>query len=362
MFANLLLADEINRAPAKVQSALLEVMQERQVTIGGETFKVPEPFLVMATQNPIETDGTYPLPGGAGGPLHDEGARRLPQRGGGVRHRPADDRATCRGEPGGEHGADPRAPAQPARRVFVDPLLMQHAVRLAAATRNPERYGIAGHRPVHRLRRQPPRLHQPHHRRPRPGVRPRAARYVIPQDVTDLAHDVMRHRIIPSYEALSDGVTTDAILAEGDGGDSRPRAAPAGHAAASVSDPERILQRLDWTVIRRLDGLLQGNYRTLFRGFGLELAELREYQLTDDVRAIDWNVTARMQTPYVRQFVEDREVTAWFLLDLSPSVDFGTAATEKRPAGGFRRRVSPACSPGTATGSARSSSTGTRSA
>ncbi len=97
-----------------------------------------------------------------------------------------------------------------------------------------------------------------------------------------------------------------------------------------MQNPERILQRLDWTVVRRLDGLLQGDYRTLFHGFGLDLAELREYQLTDDVRYIDWNVTARMQTPYVRQYTEDREVTAWFLLDLSPSVDFGTVQTLKR--------------------------------
>ncbi len=97
-----------------------------------------------------------------------------------------------------------------------------------------------------------------------------------------------------------------------------------------MNSPEGILQRLDWTVIRRLDGLLQGDYRTLFHGFGLDLAELREYQYTDDVRYIDWNVTARMQTPYVRQYTEDREVTAWFLLDLSPSVDFGTVHTLKR--------------------------------
>ena len=97
-----------------------------------------------------------------------------------------------------------------------------------------------------------------------------------------------------------------------------------------ASDPGAVLQRLDWTVFRRLDGLLQGDYRTLFRGFGVELAELREYQLTDDVRSIDWNVTARMQTPYVRQFVEDRELTAWFLLDLSPSVDFGSPTMQKR--------------------------------
>lgn len=96
------------------------------------------------------------------------------------------------------------------------------------------------------------------------------------------------------------------------------------------SAPERVLQRLDWTVIRRLDGLLQGNYRTLFRGFGLELAELREYQIGDDVRSIDWYVTARLQSPYVRLHVEDREVNAWFMLDVSPSVDFGTARMRKR--------------------------------
>jgi uncharacterized protein (DUF58 family) len=98
----------------------------------------------------------------------------------------------------------------------------------------------------------------------------------------------------------------------------------------TASTPERILQRLDWQVIRRLDGLLQGDYRTLFYGYGVDFADLREYQPEDDIRYIDWNVTARMNTPYVRQYVEDREITAWFLLDLSPSVDFGTAQSLKR--------------------------------
>ena len=89
-------------------------------------------------------------------------------------------------------------------------------------------------------------------------------------------------------------------------------------------NPEAILRRLEWTVIRRLDGLLHGDYRTLFRGFGLDLADIREYQYGDDVRHIDWNVTARLQEPYVREYLEDREVTAWFLLDLSRSIDFGS--------------------------------------
>ena len=91
-----------------------------------------------------------------------------------------------------------------------------------------------------------------------------------------------------------------------------------------------VLRRLEWTVIRRLDGLLHGDYRTLFRGYGLDLADLREYQYHDDVRHIDWNVTARLQTPYVREFNEEREVAAWFLLDLSPSVDFGSEKVKKR--------------------------------
>jgi uncharacterized protein (DUF58 family) len=92
---------------------------------------------------------------------------------------------------------------------------------------------------------------------------------------------------------------------------------------------DHLLRRLEWTVIRRLDGLLQGDYRTLFRGGGVDLADLREYQHHDDVRHIDWNVTARLQTPYVRQFLEDRDLTAWFLLDLSGSVDFGSADVTK---------------------------------
>jgi uncharacterized protein (DUF58 family) len=98
--------------------------------------------------------------------------------------------------------------------------------------------------------------------------------------------------------------------------------------ATQAATPERILLRLDWNVIRKLDGLLQGDYRTLFYGFGVDFADLREYQAEDDIRYIDWNVTARMDTPYVRQYHEDREVTAWFLLDLSPSVDFGTTQTQ----------------------------------
>ncbi len=105
---------------------------------------------------------------------------------------------------------------------------------------------------------------------------------------------------------------------------------PAANEPVARPDSELLLRRLEFTVLRRLDGLLQGDYRTLFRGFGLDLADLREYQLHDDVRYIDWNVTARLQTPHVREFQEDREVAAWFVLDLSGSVDFGSRKVRKR--------------------------------
>jgi uncharacterized protein (DUF58 family) len=101
-------------------------------------------------------------------------------------------------------------------------------------------------------------------------------------------------------------------------------------APSDQATPERILQRIDWQVIRRLDGLLQGDYRSLFYGYGVDFADLREYQPGDDIRYIDWNVTARLNAPHVRQYVEDREITAWFLLDLSPSVNFGSQQIQKR--------------------------------
>jgi MoxR-like ATPase len=210
VFTNLLLADEINRAPAKVQSALLEVMQERQVTIGGETFKVAEPFLVMATQNPIETDGTYPLPEAQVDRFMMKVLVDYPsepeefvivQRMTGALAQPAAVVTT-------EQILQLR---QACEGVFVDPLLVQYAVRLAAATRSPDTHGI-------------PDLvkYIVYGASPRASINlviagralafVRGRSYVIPQDIIDVVHDVMRHRIIPSYEALSDGVSTDAII------------------------------------------------------------------------------------------------------------------------------------------------------
>jgi uncharacterized protein (DUF58 family) len=105
---------------------------------------------------------------------------------------------------------------------------------------------------------------------------------------------------------------------------------PASKPSSSGASADQLLRRLEWTVLRRLDGLLQGDYRTLLRGTGMDLADLREYQHHDDVRHIDWNVTARLEQPHVRVFTEDREMSAWFLLDLSPSMDFGSSEQRKR--------------------------------
>ena len=107
-------------------------------------------------------------------------------------------------------------------------------------------------------------------------------------------------------------------------------ASPTAEAPRAAGTAEAVLRRLEWTVLKRLDGALHGDYRTLFRGAGLDLADLREYQYNDDVRRIDWNVTARLQVPYVREYHEDRELAAWFLVDMSASVDFGSGGTSKQ--------------------------------
>jgi MoxR-like ATPase len=210
VFANLLLADEINRAPAKVQSALLEVMQERQVTIGGETYRVPEPFLVMATQNPIETDGTYPLPEAqvdrfmmkvlVGYPEETEEFVVVERMTG----EPAEVSAVAGvGELLGLRRAS--------EKVFVDPNLIAHAVRLSAATRDPQRYGVP-EIAKYVLYGASPRASINMILAARALAFIRGRSYVLPRDLTDVAPDVMRHRIVTSYEALSENVTADMII------------------------------------------------------------------------------------------------------------------------------------------------------
>jgi MoxR-like ATPase len=210
VFTNLLLADEINRAPAKVQSALLEVMQERQVTIGGQTFPVPEPFLVMATQNPIETDGTYPLPEAQVDRFMMKVLVDYPSE--------AEEYVIVQRVTSSPSHVAPVVSTeqilqlrQSAESIFVDPLLVQHAVRLAAATRDPSRFGVPDLAKLILYGASPrASINMIIAARALAFVRGRG--YVIPQDLTDIVPDVLRHRIIPSYEALSDGMSTDAMI------------------------------------------------------------------------------------------------------------------------------------------------------
>jgi MoxR-like ATPase len=210
VFTNLLLADEINRAPAKVQSALLEVMQERQVTIGRETFAVPDPFLVLATQNPIETEGTYALPEAqvdrfmlkvlVDYPSANEEFVIVERMTGALQ--------AVQKELTTEQLIELQKRVD---QVYVDPALMEYAVRMVTATRSPREVGL-----------QELTRYITYGASPRASINliltgralafVRGRAYALPQDVLDMALDVMRHRMILSYEALSDNVTSDDIL------------------------------------------------------------------------------------------------------------------------------------------------------
>lgn len=212
VFANLLLADEINRAPAKVQSALLEVMQERQVTIAGETHKVPSPFLVMATQNPIETEGTYPLP--------EAQVDRFMMKV--MVDYPSDEEEFVIVErvtgPAVQVNAvattDQLAVLQAqCRQVYVDPSLVQYAVRLVSATRTPEKHGLKD------LARfitfgASPRATIGLVEGARALAMLRGRSYALPEDMSDLVPDVLRHRVVLSYEGLSEGFTSESLIAK----------------------------------------------------------------------------------------------------------------------------------------------------
>ena len=211
VFTNLLLADEINRAPAKVQSALLEVMQEHQVTIAGETYRVDEPFLVMATQNPIETEGTYPLPEAQVDRFMMKVLVGYP--------REEEEFVIVERVTGTPQSVSPVATTAQLRELqrlsragFVDPVLMQYAVKLVSATRDPSRCGLADIARYITFGASPrASINLVEAARALAFLRGRG--YVFPQDMIDIAPDVLRHRLVLSYEALSDGVTADELIA-----------------------------------------------------------------------------------------------------------------------------------------------------
>jgi MoxR-like ATPase len=210
VFTNLLLADEINRAPAKVQSALLEVMQEHQVTIGLETFRVPDPFLVLATQNPIETEGTYALPEAQVDRFMLKVLVGYPST--------TEEYAIVERMTGQLEAVQQVLTTdelirlqQETDRVYVDPSLMDYAVRLASATRTPQLYGMPELQRYITFGASPrASINLILTARALAFVRGRA--YALPQDILDIARDVMRHRLVLSFEALSDGVSPDDLL------------------------------------------------------------------------------------------------------------------------------------------------------
>jgi MoxR-like ATPase len=211
VFTHLLLADEINRAPAKVQSALLEVMQERQVTIAGQSHPVPRPFLVMATQNPIETEGTYPLPEAQVDRFMmkvlvdyptDEEEYAIVERMIGPR---VDVSAVAT--------IEQLASLQTqCRQVYVDPSLLHYAVRLVSATRHPEKHDLADLKRLITFGASP-RATIAMTEAARALALLRGRSYVLPEDMSDLVPDVLRHRLVLSYEALSEGLDSDAVIA-----------------------------------------------------------------------------------------------------------------------------------------------------
>lgn len=210
VFANLVLADEINRAPAKVQSALLEVMQERQVTIAGETFAVPKPFIVMATQNPIETEGTYALPEAQVDRFMMKVVIGYPSE--------EEEFVIVQRVTGGAMGVAPVTSTeallemqQAVRKLYVDPSLINYAVKVVAATRNPEKCGLSNYGRFIQFGASP-RASISMIEAGRALAFMRGRDYVLPADVVDVAADVLRHRLVPSYEALSEGLTSDEIV------------------------------------------------------------------------------------------------------------------------------------------------------
>ena len=355
---NFLLADEINRAPAKVQSALLEVMAEGQVTIGGQTHAVPQPFFVVATQNPIESEGVYQLPDAQRDRFMMKIVMDHPS--------PAEemvilDRMAVR-PPAPEQVIDLDGLVSLQRRsdrVFVD--------RSVAAVRRRPRPGDPPPRRTTTSSTSPPSIAL--------GVSPRATlalvrgaralalirgrTYATPQDVFDIAPEVLRHRLLLTYDALARDITADdvvnRVLVDGAGHlgvAEAERSGPATREPIDCVPPRRAARRrrptrcsgrpgrrprrsielvrsLEVTISRRVDGSLHGNYQGITPGHGSEPGEARLYQPGDDVRRIDWNVTARTMQTHVRDQIADRDLEAWLVVDVSAAMRFGTATMEK---------------------------------
>ena len=321
IFANFVLADEINRAPAKVQSALLEAMQERQVTIGDETFNLPSPFLVMATQNPIEQEGTYELPEAqvdrfmlkviidyptlqeekkiVRAHLNDSFDKVLPV---------IDTNRIVKAR-------------ELVKQVYIDERIEQYIADIVFATRYPEQYKLNEMKNYISFGGSPrASINLALAARANAFIKRRG--YVVPEDVRSVAYDVLRHRI------RSGGCKHQSRRY-------CKRNSQQGRGALNFSlmETSELLSRVRRIEIKTralTNNIFAGEYHSAFKGRGMSFAEVREYQPGDDIRDIDWNVTARMNRPYIKIYEEERELTVMLLIDLSASQMFGTRQRSQR--------------------------------
>ena len=329
VFANFVLADEINRSPAKVQSALLEAMQERQVTIGDETYPLPEPFLVLATQNPLEQEGTYPLPEAQVDRFMLKAKISYPQK--------QEERDIMRMNLAGEGLPKVNKVTSPedivkARRVveevYMDEKIEKYIIDIIFATREPAEYNLEKLQPLIAYGGSPrasislAKAARAYAFIRRPGLRDSGGR----------AGRLPRRTASPHRTHL------------------RSRGREHHHRADHHRHPEQrnrtlienaIMQETENDILKRVrkieiktrglsNEIFAGKYHTAFRGRGMSFSEVREYRAGDDVRDIDWNVTARSRTPHIKVYEEERELTMMLLVDVSGSRMFGTTDRLKK--------------------------------
>src|SRR5947209_5880987 len=326
LFANLVLADEINRAPAKVQAALLEAMQEKQVTIGGETFFLGEPFLVLATQNPIEQEGTYPLPEAqldrfmlkvrVEYPTRDAEKEIVARMASG---RPIEVQRIAEAD-------DILAARSAIAELFMDQKVVDYIVDVVRGTREPQAIGLPELKPLIAFGASPFVPARSLLRGPG-GCEGHGVRRAAPPRAPHLRGGGRGHGPRPG-DREDPGGGGRAVMYEGR---ERRRAAPSPVRARRRTVTAEVLRQVKGIELRTralVNTLFTGDYRSVFRGQGIEFAEVRAYQQGDDFRAIDWNVSARMGHPFVKTFHEEREITLLLVVDQSGSCQFGRPYTK----------------------------------
>ena len=303
VFANFVLADEINRAPAKVQSALLEAMQERQVTISESTYKLPEPFLVMATQNPIEQEGTYPLPEAQVDRFMLKVVINYPKK---------DEEKLIIRQNIGEQKADIKPVLKKqeileARKivgeVYLDEKIEKYIVDIVFATRFPHEHGLPTLKDMISFGASPrASINLALAARAYAFIKRRG--YVIPEDIRAVCFQNNSQFSILNSQFKEDSMETSELLKK--------------------------VRQIEIKTRGLSSNIFAGQYHSAFKGRGMAFSEVREYEFGDDIRDIDWNVTARYSKPYIKIFEEERELTVVLLIDVSGSRNFGTVEVLKK--------------------------------